>query len=78
MKHARGRSLSVFSEKLTTRILWHVASKLIWKKKNHLSAQRSAISKHFLMGRTCAGSECSKNLEHLGPRDIVVDTTPIL
>jgi hypothetical protein len=46
--------------------------------KDHLSARRSAISGHFLMGRTCVGSECSKSLEHLGPRDIVVDTTPVL
>jgi hypothetical protein len=33
IKHARGRSLHVFTEKFTIRILWHVASKLILKKK---------------------------------------------
>jgi hypothetical protein len=40
------------------------------EEKDHLSARRAAISEHFLMGRTCAGSECSKSSEHLGPRDI--------
>jgi hypothetical protein len=33
IKHAHGRSLRVFTEKFTIRILWHVASKLIRKKK---------------------------------------------
>jgi hypothetical protein len=33
IKHARGRSLRVCIEKFTIRILWHVSSKLIWKKK---------------------------------------------
>jgi hypothetical protein len=32
IKHARGRSLLVFTEEFTIRILWHVASKLIRKK----------------------------------------------
>jgi hypothetical protein len=32
IKHARGRSLCVFTEEFTIRILWHVASKLIRKK----------------------------------------------
>jgi hypothetical protein len=43
-----------------------------------LCARRTAIPAHFLMGRTCAGSECSKNLGHLGPRGIVADMTPVL
>jgi hypothetical protein len=77
IKHARGRSLHVFGEIYNPNLVTH-GLQIDSKEKGHLSARRSDISEHFLMGRTCAGSECSKSLEHLGPRDIVVDTIPVL
>jgi hypothetical protein len=45
---------------------------------NRLGAQRTAIPARLLMGKTCAGSERSKNLGRLGPRGIVVNKTPVL
>jgi hypothetical protein len=48
------------------------------EEKGRLGARRAAIPARFLTGRTCADSECSKNMGHLGLRGIVVDTTPIL
>jgi hypothetical protein len=48
------------------------------EEKGRLDARRTAVPAHFLMGRTCAGSERSKNLGHHGPRGIVADMTPVL
>jgi hypothetical protein len=48
------------------------------EEKGRLGARRAAIPACLLMGRTCAGSERSKNLGCLGPRGIVVDMTPVL
>jgi hypothetical protein len=78
IKHWHGLSLRLLIEKCAFQILWHVASNLIRKKKGRLGTRRTAIPVRFLKGRTCAGSECSKNLGHLGPWGIVVDTTPVL
>jgi hypothetical protein len=69
---ARGRSLRKFTEKFTTRILWHIASKLIQ------GEETTYNFRHLLMGKICGGSGCSKSSEHLDLRDIVVDMTLVL
>jgi hypothetical protein len=48
----------------------------IESEENRLGALRTAIPACLLMGKTCAGSERSKNLGRPGPRGIVVDKTP--
>jgi hypothetical protein len=75
IEHERGCSLRLLTEK--SYILKFVAHSLQIdsEEKDRLDIRRTAIPAHFLMGRTCAGSECSKNSGHLGPRGIVVDTT---
>jgi hypothetical protein len=78
IKHARGRSLCLFAEKFTIPNLVARGLQIDSEENDHLSSRRTAISEHFLMGRTCVGSECSKSSEHLGPRDTVADTTPVL
>jgi hypothetical protein len=50
----------------------------IESEEKHLGARRTAILHIIFMGKTCAGSEHSKNLGRLGPRGIVVDKTPVL
>jgi hypothetical protein len=61
-----------------TRILWHTASKLFRGKEIFHAPGDSDITEYFLMGRTCAGSECSRNSGCHNPRDIVVDMTLVV
>jgi hypothetical protein len=77
IKNARGRSLRVFREIYNPNLVTH-GLQIDSEEKDHLSARRSAISEYFLTGRTCAGSKCSRSSEYLGPRDVVVNTTPVL
>jgi hypothetical protein len=78
IKHERGRSLHLFNRKIYIPNIVTRSLQIDSEEKGRLGIQRTAIPARFLMGRTCAGSECYKNLGHLGPRGIVVDTTPIL
>jgi hypothetical protein len=68
---------SVFLQKIY--ILDSVAHSLqIELEENRLGARGTAIPTRLLMGKTCVGSEHSKNLGRLGPWGIVVDKTPVL
>jgi hypothetical protein len=58
-----------------TQTLWHAASKLFRGKEIFHAPGDWDITGHFLMGRTCAGSECSRNSGCHTPWDIVVDMT---
>jgi hypothetical protein len=70
---ARGRGHRAPMKERTTRILWHIASKLIRGKETFQAPGDSAITGHLLMGRTCASSEYSRSSGHPDPRDIVAD-----
>jgi hypothetical protein len=78
IKHERGRSLCLLIEKSYIPKFVTYSLQIDSEEKGHLDIRGTAIPAHFLMGRTCAGSECSKNSGYLGPRGIVVDTTPVL
>jgi hypothetical protein len=78
IKHERGRSLRMLTEKIYILNFVTRSLQIGSEEKNRLGARRTAIPVCFLMGKTCAGSEHSKNLGRLGPRGIVVDTTPVL
>jgi hypothetical protein len=58
-----------------TRTLWHTASKLFRGEEIIHASGDWDITGLFLMGRTCAGSKCSRNSGCHSPRDIVVDMT---
>jgi hypothetical protein len=78
IKHERGDSLRMLIEEIfipnfVTRSLQNNS-----EEKGRLGVRRTAIPARLLTGRICAGSERSKNLGRLGPRGIVVDTTPVL
>jgi hypothetical protein len=72
---ARDRGYRVPEKKCTTQILWHIASKLYQGKEIIQASGDSDITGHFLMGRTCVGSERSSSSGHPDPQDIVVDKT---
>jgi hypothetical protein len=78
MRTVRGRGLRRLTGVFTTRILWHMASKLTRGKEVIEAPGDSAITGRLLMDRTCAGSGCFKSSERLGLRDIVVDMTLVL
>jgi hypothetical protein len=78
MRAMHGRGLRGLVGIFTTRVLWHVASKLSRGKEIVEAPGGSAITGHLLMDRTCAGSGCSRSSECLGLRDIVVDMTLVL
>jgi hypothetical protein len=78
IKHERGRSLRLLIEKIYIPNFVTHSLQIDSEEKGRLGIRRTAIPARFLMGRTCAGSECSKNSGHLGPRGIIVDTTPVL
>jgi hypothetical protein len=78
IKHERGYSLGMLTEEIYIPNFVTRSLQIDSKEKGRLGAQRTAIPAHFLMGRTCIGSERSKNLGHLGPRGIVADMTPVL
>jgi hypothetical protein len=78
IKHERGYSLRMLSEKIYILNFVTRSLQIDSKEKDRLGAQRTAIPACILMDRTCAGAERSKNLGRLDPRCIVVDTTPIL
>jgi hypothetical protein len=73
----RGRSLRMFREIYNPNLVAY-SLQIDSRKRDRLSPGDSAIFEHLLMGRTCAGSECSKSSEHLDPRDILVDMTLVL
>jgi hypothetical protein len=77
MEHERGRSLhfnrKIYIPNFVTRSL-----QIDLEEKDRLGIRGTAIPARFFMGRTCTGSEYSKNSGHLGPRGIVVDTTSVL
>jgi hypothetical protein len=75
---ARDRGHRAPMKECITRILWHTASKLFRGKEIFHAPGDSDITGHFLMGRTCAGSECSRNLGCHNPRDIIVDMTLVV
>jgi hypothetical protein len=75
---AHDSSLLVFVKGCTTRIPWHIASKLIRGKEIFQAPRDSTITGRLLKGRTCAGSGCSKSSGRLGLQDIVVNTTLVL
>jgi hypothetical protein len=78
IKYERGYSLRMLMEEIYIPNFMTRSLQIDSEEKGHLGARRTPISAHFLMGRTCAGSERSKNLGHLGPRGIVADMTPVL
>jgi hypothetical protein len=78
IKYERGYSLRMLSEKIYIPNFVTRSLQIDSEEKDRLGARRTAISARLLMGRTCAGAERSKNLGRLGPRGIVVDTTPVL
>jgi hypothetical protein len=78
MRTVRGRGLRGLAGIFTTRVLWHVASKLTRGKEIVEAPGDSAITRHLLMDKTCAGSRCSRSSERLGLQDIVVDMTLVL
>jgi hypothetical protein len=71
-------SLFVFVKGFTSRISWRIASELIRGKEIFETPGDSAITRHLLMGRTCAGSGCSRSSGCPDPRDIVVDMTLVV
>jgi hypothetical protein len=71
-------SLRMLSEKNYTPSFVTRSLQINLEEKDCLGARRTAIPARLLMGRTYAGSECSKNLGRLGPQGIIVDTTPVL
>jgi hypothetical protein len=75
---ARDRGHRAPVKECITRILWHTASKLFRGKEIFHAPGDSDITEYFLMGRTCAGSECSRNSGRHNPRDIVVDMTLVV
>jgi hypothetical protein len=78
IKHERGYSLRMLTEKIYIPNFVTRSLQIDWEEKDRLGARRTAIPVRFLMSRTCTGSERSKNLGRLGPRGIIVDTTPVL
>jgi hypothetical protein len=78
IKHECGRSLHLLTEKIYIPKFMARSLQIDSEEKDRLGTLRTAISACFLMGKTCAGSECSKNSGHLGPQGIVVDMTPVL
>jgi hypothetical protein len=78
IKHGRGYSLCMLIEEIYIPNFVTRSLQIDSEENGHLGAWKTAIPTHFFMGRTCAGSECSKNLGHLGPRGIVADMTPVL
>jgi hypothetical protein len=78
IKHECGYSLRMLTEKIYIPNFVTRSLQINSEEKGSLGIQRTAIPARILMDRTCAGSERSKNSRHLGPRGIVVDTTPIL
>jgi hypothetical protein len=78
IKHEHGRSLRLFNRKIYIPNFVTRSLQIDSEEKGHLRIRKTAIPARFLMGRTCTGSECSKNSGDLGPRGIVVDTTPVL
>jgi hypothetical protein len=78
IKHERGYNLRMLTEKIYIPNFVTRSLQIDSEEKGHLGTRRTAIPACFLMDRTCAGSERSKNSGHLGPRGIVVDTTPIM
>jgi hypothetical protein len=78
IKHERGRSLRLLIEKNYIPKLVARSLQIDSEEEDRLGALRIAIPARLLMGITCVGSEYSNNSGHLGPRGIVVDTTPIL
>jgi hypothetical protein len=78
IKHERGYSLRMLTEEIYIPNFVTRSLQIDSEEEGCLGVRRAAIPARFLMGRTCAGSECSKNSGHLGPRGIVVDTTPVL
>jgi hypothetical protein len=78
IKHERGHSLRMLIEKSYIPNFVTRSLQIDSEEKGRLGARRTAIPARLLMGRTCAGSERSKNLGRLGLRGIVVDTTPVL
>jgi hypothetical protein len=78
IKYEHGRSLRLFNRKIYIPNFMTRSLQIDSEEKGRLDVRRTAIPARFLMGRTCIGSECSKNLGHLGPRGIVVNTTPVL
>jgi hypothetical protein len=78
IKHEHGYTLRKLSEKIYIPNFVTRSVQINLEEKGRLGAWRAAIPARLLMGRTCAGFERSKNLGHLGPRGIIVDTTPVL
>jgi hypothetical protein len=72
---ARDRGRRAPEEECSTRILWHAASNLYRGKEIFQAPGDSDITGHLLMGRTCVGFGCSRNLGCPDPRGIVVDMT---
>jgi hypothetical protein len=78
IKHERGYSLRMLTEKIYIPNFVTRSLQIGSEEKGRLSIWRIAILACLLTGRTCAGSEHSRNLGRLGPRGIAVDTTPVL
>jgi hypothetical protein len=78
IKHERGHSLRMLTEKTYIPNFVTHGLQIDSEEKGRLGALRTAIPARLLMGRNCDGSERSKNLGRLGPRGIIVDTTPVL
>jgi hypothetical protein len=78
IKHERGYSLRMLIEEIYIPNFVTCSLQIDSEEKGRLGIRRTAVPARILMVRTCAGSECSKNSGHLGPRGIVVDMTPVL
>jgi hypothetical protein len=78
MKHESSNSLRMLTEEIYISNFVTRSLQIDSEEKGRLDVRRTAVPACILMGRTCAGSERSKNSGHLGPRGIVVDTTPVL
>jgi hypothetical protein len=78
IKYERGYSLRMLIEKIYIPNFVTHSLQIDSEEKGCLGVRRTAIPARLLTGRTCAGSEHSKNSGHLGRWGIVVDTTLVL
>jgi hypothetical protein len=60
IKHERDYSLCMLTEEIYIPNFVTRSLQIYSEEKGRLGARGTAIPAHFLMGRTCAGSECSK------------------
>jgi hypothetical protein len=78
IKHEHGYSLCMLTEKIYIPNFVTRSLQIDSEEKRPPRRPEDGYPARLLMGRTCAGSERSKNLGRLSPRGIVVDTTPVL